>query len=78
MIWEYFSDTTLRYVLMVGLTLLCLSIYRIIKSKGNYIQKSRDLRSKWVRNKHVRSVKEAEHFFNEALDNLSPSITFNC
>jgi len=75
----YFSDTTLRYALMVLLTLFCFSIYRIISSKrdsiSSSISRSKELRGTWIKNKHCRSVKEAEFFLQEALDHLSPSLS---
>ena len=68
------SESTLRILLMVLLTMLCYSVWKIFRSKINAYEKSKELRGNWVRNKHVRSVEEAEFFFKEALVNLSPSL----
>ena len=68
------SESTLKILLMGLLTMLCYSVYKIFRSKINAYEKSKELRGNWVRNKHVRSVEEAEFFFKEALVNLSPSL----
>lgn len=71
------SAVGLKWLLMGLLTLLSYSFYKIIRYRADTYDRSKKLKGKWVRNKHVRSVKEAEMLFGEALDNLSPSLTLS-
>ena len=71
------SAIGLKWLLMGLLTLLCYSFYRIIRYRADTAERSKKFKGTWVRNKHVRSVKEAEMLFEEALDNLSPSLTLS-
>ena len=57
------DETFLRWLLMFLLTVLCYSIYKVIRSRIDASQRSKQFKGTWVKNKHCRSVKEAEFFF---------------
>lgn len=58
------NEDVLKVILMLLLTALCISLYRVIPKyfgKGNSAQGRP--KGNWVRNRHIRSVKEAEFVF---------------
>ena len=71
------DESYLRVLLMFLLTLLCYSVWKVIRSRINVSERSKKLKGSWVKNKHCRSVKEAEFFFTEALAGIAPNMSFN-
>ena len=69
------EEDTLRLILLVLLTLLCISVVRIIRKRFFLGAPAKQkFKGQWVRNKHIRSVDEAEYYMREALEGLMPSL----